>query len=192
MACGRCEAAVCGRCVVLSIVGNRCKSCAPETGHRAFRSASAETPLFGIFANPLAKMAIALVVVAGVATVLGYAWLQGDRDRLIVRSVVFGGALASMVLHEFSHGFVGYLGGDDTVKSRGFLTLNPLKYMDPVFSIAMPMLFVLLGGIPIMGGRTLIHRENLRGPWWGTAVSLAGPGSAGGAGSRRPPPPGRD
>jgi Zn-dependent protease len=34
-----------------------------------------------------------------------------------------------------------------------------------------------MGGIPLMGGRTLIDRSNLRSRWWGSAVSWAGPGS---------------
>jgi Zn-dependent protease len=83
--------------------------------------------------------------------------------------------MMSVVLHEFAHGLVAYLGGDYTIKERGGLTLNPLQYIDPVFSILMPAIFLLLGGIPLPGGATYIRRDLLRSRLWSSAVSLAGP-----------------
>ncbi len=181
MVCARCEQPVCAKCVVTSIVGTRCRTCAPVTGHRATRSASsiplAEERLFGLQIPVPVRTLIVLAIFIAVAGVVGYAWLNGDRDRFIVRTVVIVGALFSMVIHEFSHGLVAYIGGDKSVKSRGFLTFNPLKFMDPVYSVAMPLLFVMMGGLPLMGGRTLIDHQNLRSKWWATAVSLAGPAS---------------
>jgi Zn-dependent protease len=35
-------------------------------------------------------------------------------------------------VHEYSHGRVAYMLGDDTAKNQGRLTLNPLKHLDPV------------------------------------------------------------
>lgn len=176
LSCGRCDRPICGRCAVTSIVGTRCRNCAPQIEKRgAAARAEAEGTLFGIKMTPEVKLGVFAFTAVVVVAVLGWAWQTGDRERFIVRSIVFGGFLASTVLHEFAHGLVAYLGGDRSVKSRGFLTLNPLKYIDPVYSIGLPMLFVLAGGIPLIGGRTLIHRENLRSKWWDTAVSLAGP-----------------
>jgi Zn-dependent protease len=88
---------------------------------------------------------------------------------------VFIGWILSVVLHEFAHGLVGYLGGDYTVRERGGLTLNPLQYIDPVNSILLPAVFLVIGGVPLPGGVTYIHRELLRNKWWDSAVSLAGP-----------------
>lgn len=161
--------------MVASIVGTRCRTCAPVIEKRASASPAGTTSFLGIQAGPRGRAVLIALTVAIVAVVLGYAWMNGSRDRFIVRTIVFGGFLASTVLHELAHGMVAYWGGDKTIKTRGFLTLNPLKYLDPVFSVAMPMLFVLLGGIPLIGGRTLIHRHLLRSRWWGTGVSLAGP-----------------
>ena len=48
---------------------------------------------------------------------------------------VFIGWIISVVLHEFAHGIVAYWGGDYTIRERGGLTLNPLQYVDPVFSL---------------------------------------------------------
>lgn len=51
---------------------------------------------------------------------------------------VLVGWILSVVLHEFAHGLVAHLGGDYTIKERGGLTLNPLAYVDPVFSLLLP------------------------------------------------------
>ena len=40
--------------------------------------------------------------------------------------------LVSLTVHEYSHGRVAYMLGDDTAKKRGRLTLNPLKHLDPI------------------------------------------------------------
>ena len=39
-------------------------------------------------------------------------------------------ALISLTLHEVSHGYVAYLLGDNTAKSQGRLSLNPIKHID--------------------------------------------------------------
>ena len=85
------------------------------------------------------------------------------------------GWIMTVVLHEFAHGLVAYLGGDYTIKERGGLTLNPLQYVDPVMSILLPVVFLAMGGIPLPGGVTYVRRDLLRSKWWGSAVSLAGP-----------------
>ncbi|WP_233220817.1 hypothetical protein [Chlorogloea sp. CCALA 695] len=38
------------------------------------------------------------------------------------------GWILSVCLHEFDHAIVAYWGGDTSVKDKGYLTLNPLKY----------------------------------------------------------------
>jgi Zn-dependent protease len=51
----------------------------------------------------------------------------------------------SIVVHEVSHGFVAEKLGDPTARMLGRLTLNPLKHIDPVGSILLPLRFVLSG-----------------------------------------------
>src|SRR4051812_20513531 len=85
------------------------------------------------------------------------------------------GWIMSVVLHEWAHGFVAYLGGDYTIRERGGLSLNPLQYIHPVNSILLPILFLMMGGIPLPGGATYVRRELLRNRAWGMAVSFAGP-----------------
>lgn len=89
--------------------------------------------------------------------------------------VVILGWVFSLCLHEFSHALAAYLGGDTTVKDKGYLTFNPLKYTHPVYSLLLPMIFLMMGGIGLPGGAVYIEKWRLRSREWETAVSLAGP-----------------
>ncbi len=91
--------------------------------------------------------------------------------------VVLVGWVFSLCLHEFSHALVAYYGGDTTVKEKGYLTFNPLKYTHPVYSLLLPLLFLLIGGIGLPGGAVYIETWRLRSRRWISAVSLAGPAS---------------
>ena len=81
----------------------------------------------------------------------------------------------SVCLHEFAHAAVAYRGGDITVKDKGYLSMNPLKYLDPMGSIILPIVFLVMGGIGLPGAAVYINRHLLRSAHWDSAVSLAGP-----------------
>src|ERR1043166_9038995 len=83
--------------------------------------------------------------------------------------------ILSVCLHEFGHAIVAFYGGDTSVREKGYLTLNPLKYTHPVYSLLMPVLFMMIGGIGLPGGAVYIDRSLLRSRVWESAVSLAGP-----------------
>ncbi len=89
--------------------------------------------------------------------------------------IVLIGWVFSLCLHEFSHSLVAYYGGDTTVREKGYLTFNPLKYTHPVYSIVLPLVFLVLGGIGLPGGAVYIETWRLRSRAWMSAVSLAGP-----------------
>ena len=93
---------------------------------------------------------------------------------LVAVFVCFGWIL-SVCIHEFGHALVAYLGGDTSVKDKGYLTLNPLKYTHPVYSLLLPILFLLMGGIALPGGAVYINHRRLRSRGWESAVSAAGP-----------------
>ena len=89
--------------------------------------------------------------------------------------IVLLGWVFSLCLHEFSHALVAYYGGDTTVKDKGYLTFNPLKYTHPFYSLILPIIFLMMGGIGLPGGAVYIEKWRLVNKRWETAVSLAGP-----------------
>ncbi|MBR5621215.1 site-2 protease family protein [Candidatus Saccharibacteria bacterium] len=85
--------------------------------------------------------------------------------------------LVSMILHELAHGVVAYLLGDTTAKDNGRLTLNPIKHLDLITSVALPVLLFITGG-PVFGGAKPVPVDSRRLKWgaWGMAlVAIAGP-----------------
>ncbi len=89
--------------------------------------------------------------------------------------VVLVGWVFSLCLHEFSHALAAYYGGDTSVREKGYLTFNPLKYTHPVYSLLLPLLFLVMGGIGLPGGAVYIETWRLRSKRWESLVSLAGP-----------------
>lgn len=99
----------------------------------------------------------------------------GDIGGVGVFAFVFLGWIVSLCLHEWGHAATAWAGGDQSVEERGYLTLNPLKYANPVLSIVMPLIFLAMGGIGFPGGAVYVNTARLRGPVWRAAVSAAGP-----------------
>ena len=93
--------------------------------------------------------------------------------------IVFFGWIFSLCLHEFSHALVAYYGGDYTVREKGYLTFNPLKYTHPMLSIVIPLLILLMGGIGLPGGAVDIETWRIRNRYWLSGMSLAGPAANG-------------
>ena len=85
--------------------------------------------------------------------------------------------LLSMTLHEAMHAFMGYFLGDDTAKAQGRLSLNPIKHIDPIMTIVLPLFLAVMGG-PIFGGAKPVpfNPHKVRYGEWGAAlVAIAGP-----------------
>jgi Zn-dependent protease len=93
--------------------------------------------------------------------------------------IIFFGWIFSLCLHEFSHALVAYYGGDYTVREKGYLTFNPLKYTHPFLSIILPLLILLMGGIGLPGGAVYIETWRIRNRYWLSGMSLAGPAANG-------------
>lgn len=87
--------------------------------------------------------------------------------------------LFSVVIHEVSHGAFAYYLGDPTAKYAGRLTLNPLKHLDPIGSVVVPLVLVLAGLTPVGWAKPVpINPNNFRDKKWGELkVSFAGPAS---------------
>ena len=86
----------------------------------------------------------------------------------------------SIVIHEVAHGSIALSLGDETAKRAGRLTLNPLKHIDPLGTIIVPLLLLVatLGKGPIIGWAkpVPVNPLNFRDQRWGSLkVALAGP-----------------
>ncbi|MBX7431949.1 site-2 protease family protein [Mycobacterium sp. Y57] len=119
---------------------------------------------------------LALVAVTAIGGVL--AWLSAAQARPLAYVGVFVfvvfGWLVSLCLHEFGHAYTAWRFGDRDVAVRGYLTLNPLKYSHPLLSLALPVLFIALGGFGLPGGAVYV-RTGFMSRRRQTLVSLAGP-----------------
>ena len=86
----------------------------------------------------------------------------------------------SVVIHEVSHGAVANYLGDPTARYAGRLTLNPIKHLDPIGSVLVPLFLVLIGSQFLIGWAkpVPVNPFNFRDQKYGSAkVALAGPGS---------------
>jgi len=86
--------------------------------------------------------------------------------------------LFAITVHEAAHGYVARLFGDNTAFVAGRITLNPLKHIDPIGTIVVPLVMVTLSGfmfgwakpVPVNFGQL---RKPKRDMIW---VAAAGPG----------------
>ena len=91
--------------------------------------------------------------------------------------IFFIAILISMVVHEACHGYVAYWLGDNTALEHGRLTFNPLKSIDLLTTILLPVVLVLFGLMPFFAAKPVpINPRNLKFGNYGSAlVGLAGP-----------------
>jgi len=85
--------------------------------------------------------------------------------------------LISVSIHEMMHAFVAYRLGDDLAHSHGRISLNPIRHIDPVLTIAVPAVMMLLGMAPILAAKPVpINTNRISGDEMGlAAVGVAGP-----------------
>jgi Zn-dependent protease len=88
---------------------------------------------------------------------------------------VLGGWIVTLCLHEFAHAAAALAGGDRSVRSSGYLTLNPARYVDASNSLVIPIVLLAIGGIPLPGGAVMVRPGRFRFRWWGSLVAAAGP-----------------
>ncbi len=81
----------------------------------------------------------------------------------------------ALCFHEWAHAKVAFMGGDESVVDKGYLSFNPLKYMEPFNSIIFPIIILLIGGVPLPGGAVWIETHRIRSREWLSLMSLAGP-----------------
>jgi Zn-dependent protease len=114
--------------------------------------------------------------VAAVTVAAAWATAAGaDPLGVWVFVTVLGGWLLTLCLHEFGHAATALSGGDTSVRARGYLTLNPLRYASGAMTFVLPLVILAIGGVPLPGGAVLIEHGRLRSRIWRSAVSAAGP-----------------
>jgi Zn-dependent protease len=107
-----------------------------------------------------------------------------DINNLVQTVLIYAlPVLFAITIHEAAHGYVARQLGDNTAYMMGRMTLNPLKHIDPIGTIAMPLLllfttFAIPGGPFVLGYAkpVPVNFTNLRHPkrdmiW----VAAAGP-----------------
>jgi Zn-dependent protease len=85
--------------------------------------------------------------------------------------------VVAITFHEVAHGVVANAFGDPTARDAGRLTFNPLRHVDPVGTVILPLMLAVTGA-PIFGwARPVpVRMGQLRNPrWQGLLVSAAGP-----------------
>ncbi|NKQ58013.1 site-2 protease family protein [Amycolatopsis sp. K13G38] len=130
--------------------------------------------------SPVFYGLLVLTVVGGVLAAFGDASsiLTTKNDPMVTAGIfilVIAGWALSLTLHEFGHAFIAYRSGDQSVVGKGYLTMDVRRYTDPVLSLVLPLIFLVIGGIPLPGGAVWINRWALRSRGAASLVSLAGP-----------------
>jgi Zn-dependent protease len=98
-----------------------------------------------------------------------------------IQTVAIGAipVLFAITLHEAAHGYVARHFGDSTADKAGRISLNPLRHIDPIGTILLPLLTFAMGGILFGWAKPVpVNFAALRNPkkdmLW---VAIAGPAS---------------
>ena len=98
--------------------------------------------------------------------------------EIMAKIFIIAFLVESIVLHEISHGYVALRFGDRTAQLQGRITLIPIPHIDPIWTIAIPIIaYFLSSGTFIIGGAkpVPVDPRNYRRPVLGDiCVSVAG------------------
>lgn len=67
---------------------------------------------------------------------------------LIISIPIF---ILAIIIHEVAHGWVAYRLGDPTAKYLGRLTLNPIPHIDPIGTVVLPILLMIMNSPVVFG-----------------------------------------
>ena len=99
-------------------------------------------------------------------------------DEMIAKILIIAFLVESIVLHEMAHGYIALLFGDRTAERQGRITFNPIVHIDPLWTVAIPIIaYFLSNGTFIIGGAkpVPVDPRNYRRPVLGDiCVSVAG------------------
>lgn len=125
--------------------------------------------------SPWFLLILGITLLGGVLAAAAVPTRSGVLATSGIFVLVLGGWVVSLCLHEYGHAVTAYRGGDTSVAAKGYLTLDVRRYADPGLSLVLPLIILLIGGLPLPGGAVWINQWALRSRARRSAVSLAGP-----------------
>lgn len=99
-----------------------------------------------------------------------------SADTVVLFLGYYAILLFSLSFHESAHALTAKWGGDHSSAYQGRITLNPIKHIDPLGTVVMPVLG-FLSGFPLLAWAkpVPVYELNLQKSSWGAVVALAGP-----------------
>lgn len=100
-------------------------------------------------------------------------------DTIILAAILIPCLIVAIVFHEVAHGWTALALGDPTARDEKRLSLNPIRHVDPIGTLAVPGALALMGG-PVFGWAkpVPVRQDRLNNPRFGMmAVAAAGPGT---------------
>ena len=107
-----------------------------------------------------------------------------DSKMIVDGLILYLGLVILLTFHEFGHAWMAWKCGDDTAKSQGRCSLNPLVHIEVIGTVVLPLLMIFLSMSGSGVARFLVgwakpvpvNVSNLRNPRWDDIlVSMAGP-----------------
>jgi Zn-dependent protease len=97
---------------------------------------------------------------------------SGINIVYIILSIVI-----SLSIHEAMHAFIGFKLGDTTAQDMGRMSINPLKHIDPVTTILLPVITLLIFHVPILAAKPVpFNPSRVKfNEFGGALIALAGP-----------------
>ena len=103
---------------------------------------------------------------------------MGDINELMVKVSIWTlPVLLSITLHEWGHAWAADRLGDPTARLLGRVSLNPIRHIDPVGTILVPLILLLIGGFVFGWAKPVpVDTRNLAQPRRDmAAIAMAGP-----------------
>jgi Zn-dependent protease len=105
------------------------------------------------------------------------ALIDADTQQVVRIVLLVGFVILSLSIHEWAHAYAAHKLGDDTAKSMGRMTPNPLAHIDPIMTIVVPAVLYMTTGFVFGGAKPVpVDPRNFKNPYAANAlVAAAGP-----------------